>query len=200
MRSGTISNLRLTAPWPSLTPDATSIVALSAAGSRCRLPDRSPSPPTCGWAGCGPPIPRCSVTRDTGDVVSVVGEHVEAVDAAPQREVATQSPLRGRRAGQGPHRRRPSRGSVVRYDAFGDMGGRLSFSAALLDDHGDGVVISARSTAAPRAAAMPRACQGRLRAPVDLSPEEQEAVRVSRSDGVRRAADPPPRHFRVNVL
>ena len=32
--------------------------------------------------------------------------------------------------------------AVVRYDAFGDMGGRLSFSAALLDDQGDGLVLS----------------------------------------------------------
>ncbi len=31
---------------------------------------------------------------------------------------------------------------VVRFDAFEDMGGRLSFSAALLDGHGDGVVIT----------------------------------------------------------
>ncbi|MDQ4148610.1 MAG: DUF4446 family protein [Actinomycetota bacterium] len=31
---------------------------------------------------------------------------------------------------------------VVRYDAFEDMGGRLSFSAALLDDHGNGLVIT----------------------------------------------------------
>lgn len=31
---------------------------------------------------------------------------------------------------------------VVRYDAFDDMGGKLSFSAALLNDHGDGVVIT----------------------------------------------------------
>jgi hypothetical protein len=31
---------------------------------------------------------------------------------------------------------------LVRYDAFEDMGGRLSFSAALLDDKGDGVVIT----------------------------------------------------------
>jgi hypothetical protein len=31
---------------------------------------------------------------------------------------------------------------VVRYDAFDDMGGRLSFSAALLDDHGDGLVLT----------------------------------------------------------
>jgi Protein of unknown function (DUF4446) len=32
--------------------------------------------------------------------------------------------------------------SVVRFDAFEDMGGRLSFSAALLDGHGDGLVIT----------------------------------------------------------
>jgi hypothetical protein len=31
---------------------------------------------------------------------------------------------------------------VVRFDAFEDMGGRLSFSAALLNGHGDGVVIT----------------------------------------------------------
>ena len=33
--------------------------------------------------------------------------------------------------------------AVVRYDAFDDMGGALSFSAALLDDRGDGMVLSA---------------------------------------------------------
>lgn len=32
--------------------------------------------------------------------------------------------------------------AIVRYDAFGDMGGRLSFSAALLDDAGDGLVLT----------------------------------------------------------
>lgn len=36
-----------------------------------------------------------------------------------------------------------SRTAVVRYDAFDDMGGALSFSAALLDETGDGVVVSA---------------------------------------------------------
>ena len=33
--------------------------------------------------------------------------------------------------------------AVVRYDAFQDMGGRMSYSAALLDDSGDGMVITA---------------------------------------------------------
>src|SRR5688500_5375095 len=32
--------------------------------------------------------------------------------------------------------------AIVRYDAFGDMGGKLSFSAALHDDNGDGRVIT----------------------------------------------------------
>jgi hypothetical protein len=32
--------------------------------------------------------------------------------------------------------------AVVRYDAFSDMGGHLSWSVALLDDAGDGVVIT----------------------------------------------------------
>lgn len=36
-----------------------------------------------------------------------------------------------------------SRVGVVRYDAFEDMGGALSFSAALLDERADGVVFSA---------------------------------------------------------
>lgn len=36
-----------------------------------------------------------------------------------------------------------SRVGTVRYDAFEDLGGRLSFSSALLDEHGDGLVMTA---------------------------------------------------------
>jgi hypothetical protein len=35
-----------------------------------------------------------------------------------------------------------SRSGVVRYDAFEDAGGELSFSLALLDEHDDGVVMT----------------------------------------------------------
>lgn len=35
-----------------------------------------------------------------------------------------------------------SRTAVVRYDAFEDMGGAMSFSAALLDEHDNGLVIT----------------------------------------------------------
>lgn len=36
-----------------------------------------------------------------------------------------------------------SRVGTVRYDAFGDMGGRLSFSVALLNERGDGTILTA---------------------------------------------------------
>ena len=32
--------------------------------------------------------------------------------------------------------------AVIRYDAFEDMGGKLSFSIAMLDENGDGVVLT----------------------------------------------------------
>jgi hypothetical protein len=83
---------------------------------------------------------------------------------------------------------------VVRYDAFGDMGGQLSFSVALVDDAGDGVVLTSingrsetRSYAKPLSAAQ---------SPFALSPEETDAiaqatgpVRPTRSsNGARHAA------------
>jgi hypothetical protein len=67
---------------------------------------------------------------------------------------------------------------VVRYDAFGDMGGRLSFSAALLDDSGDGLVISSingRSETRTYAKSLVG-----LQSDHTLSPEEQEAIETAR--------------------
>jgi hypothetical protein len=65
--------------------------------------------------------------------------------------------------------------AVVRYDAFGDMGGRLSFSAALLDDDGDGLVLtSINSRTETRTYA--KGVQGGTSSS-ELSPEEQEAIR-----------------------
>ena len=67
--------------------------------------------------------------------------------------------------------------AVVRYDAFGDMGGRLSFSAALYDDRGNGVVISSingRSETRTYAKALVD-----LRSEHTLSPEEKDAIRLA---------------------
>jgi hypothetical protein len=41
--------------------------------------------------------------------------------------------------------------ALVRYDAFGEMSGRMSFSLALLDEQGDGVTLSAIAWPSARA-------------------------------------------------
>jgi Protein of unknown function (DUF4446) len=64
--------------------------------------------------------------------------------------------------------------SVVRYDAFGDMGGRLSFSAALLDDDGDGVVLTSINGRSETRTYAKGVKGGRSEHP--LSPEEEQAV------------------------
>ena len=68
--------------------------------------------------------------------------------------------------------------SVVRYDAFGDVGGHLSWSMALLDDAGHGVVLTSihgRSEARTYAKSITGwACEQQL------SPEEDEAIAHAR--------------------
>jgi hypothetical protein len=66
---------------------------------------------------------------------------------------------------------------LVRYDAYNEMSGRQSTSIALLDAHGSGVVVSSihhRDQARLYAKQVVEG-QGQL----ELSPEEQEAVRVA---------------------
>ena len=68
---------------------------------------------------------------------------------------------------------------MVRYDAFGDMGGRLSFSAALFDDNGNGIVLSSiNGRSETRTYAKPLV---ELRSDHTLSPEEQDAIKEARS-------------------
>jgi hypothetical protein len=71
-------------------------------------------------------------------------------------------------------RRGLSRVGLVRYDALADMGGRMSFSLALLNEDANGVVISAihgrtESRCYGKAVAAGAAEQ-------ELSPEEKEAI------------------------
>jgi hypothetical protein len=70
--------------------------------------------------------------------------------------------------------------AVVRYDAFGDMGGHLSWSMALLDDGGDGVVLTSihgRSDSRTYAKNI-----SSWSATQQLSPEEEEAIGFARSE------------------
>jgi Protein of unknown function (DUF4446) len=67
--------------------------------------------------------------------------------------------------------------AVVRYDAFGDMGGRLSFTAALLDDSGDGLVITSingRTESRAYAKGVKEGDSDQL-----LSPEELQAIALA---------------------
>lgn len=72
--------------------------------------------------------------------------------------------------------------AVVRYDAFGDVGGRLSFSAALLDDGGDGVVFSAIHARGECRTYAKGIVEGGSEA--TLTPEEQQALAAARADRV----------------
>jgi len=68
--------------------------------------------------------------------------------------------------------------AVVRYDAFNDMGGRMSFSAALLDDAGDGLVVSSiNARAETRTYAKGVKAGG---SDASLSPEEEQAIGYAR--------------------
>lgn len=68
--------------------------------------------------------------------------------------------------------------AVVRYDAFDDTGGRLSWSLALLDDAGDGVVLTSihgRNEGRTYAKSVTT-----WRSDQELSPEETEAIAHAR--------------------
>lgn len=69
--------------------------------------------------------------------------------------------------------------SVVRYDAFADMGGHLSWSVALLDDAGNGVVMTSihgRSDARSYAKTVTA-----WKSDAQLSPEEEQAIASARA-------------------
>ena len=64
--------------------------------------------------------------------------------------------------------------AVVRFDAFADGGGQLSFSAALLDDSGDGLVLTSVN-GRDQGRTWCKAVQGGASAQ-QLSPEELQAI------------------------
>jgi hypothetical protein len=76
--------------------------------------------------------------------------------------------------------------AVVRYDAFADMGGRLSFSAALLDDAGDGLVltsINGRTETRSYAKGVKAGASEHT-----LSPEEEQAIAFALHGSSAKAA------------
>jgi hypothetical protein len=74
-------------------------------------------------------------------------------------------------------RRSISKTAVVRYDAYGEMSGRQSSSMALLDDTGTGVVLSSILHREQARMYVKGVREGRSE--IELSPEEDEAVRTA---------------------
>lgn len=103
--------------------------------------------------------------------IEAVSRQVEAVEALRADVAVLGDQLRGT---QRELQQAVRHVGIVRYDAFGDMGGRMSFSAALVDDHGNGFVLStihARS----ESRSYVKEIRGGM-AEVNLSPEESAAV------------------------
>lgn len=71
--------------------------------------------------------------------------------------------------------------AVVRYDAYGEMSGRQSSSVALLDEHRNGVVLSA-ILHREQARLYAKGVSGG-ESELGLSPEEQEALDTALADG-----------------
>jgi hypothetical protein len=75
---------------------------------------------------------------------------------------------------------------LLRYDAFEDVGGRLSFSCALLDEHGTGVVLtSINGRQETRVYAKPVTAGA---SSYNLSSEEEEAIRQAMHADEHQAA------------
>jgi hypothetical protein len=108
------------------------------------------------------------------DILAAMTRHITAVDRLDRKV----DQLRRQSA---EHRQRIS-GLVrtvgfVRYDAFSEMGGQLSYSLALLDEAGDGIVLSAINGRAETRSYAKEVKGGR--SSHHLSDEEQAAIDVA---------------------
>ena len=100
-----------------------------------------------------------------GSLLSKIDQLEQAVRALHATDLRQQAQIEGsvRRVG------------VLRYDAFDDVGGRLSFSCAVLDEHATGVVLtSINGRQETRVYAKPVTAG---QSSYNLSREEEEAIR-----------------------
>jgi Protein of unknown function (DUF4446) len=79
--------------------------------------------------------------------------------------------------------------ALVRYDAYGEMSGRQSVSIALLDSHRSGIVLSSIHHRDSARMYVKQIHQGRPE--LELSPEENEAIRLALEGGTGATTTPP---------
>ena len=95
------------------------------------------------------------------ELFGVTGKHDERITTVEHRTTGALSDI-----------------ALVRYDAFGDMGGRMSFSVALLDAVGDGIVLSSLNGRSHSQTYAKSVTEGRGN--VKLTEEEEQAVAAAR--------------------
>lgn len=119
------------------------------------------------------------------DVASVLAQQARRGNAERARVDRLEATLAGL---QGDLAQSLQHVAVVRYDAFGDMGGRMSFSAAVIDDNGDGMVLSSIHARGESRTYAKGIVGGR--SDTTLTPEEQQALAAARDDAGRTEAGP----------
>jgi hypothetical protein len=111
------------------------------------------------------------------DVIATVARQRERLDAFDSALDVVRSHARSVEAKAD---RGLSRIGVVRYDAFDDIGGQLSFSAAMLDEHADGVVLTSITGRSGGRSYLKSVTGGVGASP--LSDEESAAVTAARDE------------------
>ncbi|MDQ5815281.1 MAG: DUF4446 family protein [Actinomycetota bacterium] len=125
------------------------------------------------------------------DILSAMGRTIKRVQTLDGRIAELSA---AHKAHTALSRRSMQKFALVRYDAFEDMGGQLSFSAAVLDDHGDGLVItSINGRTETRTYAKPIK---ERQSEHNLSDEEREAIEAATSGVGRGEALPAPSRSR----
>lgn len=110
------------------------------------------------------------IANADSDVVDVLLDRISGIDAATKTVEQLAELVQATRDDVAHSLRHVA---VVRYDAFRDLSGRLSFSVALLDDSGDGMIM----TSLHGRSETQFIAKGVTKAGTDgLSPEEQQAV------------------------
>lgn len=111
------------------------------------------------------------------DVAAVLAQQSRRIGAERARVDAVEAAVAGL---QGTLAQSLQHVAVVRYDAFGDMGGRMSFSAAVVDDNGDGMVLSSIHARGESRTYAKGIVGGK--SDTTLTPEEQQALAAARDD------------------
>src|SRR5258708_7499424 len=152
---------------------------LIAVGAHRRLARAAGSSSARGVHAAGAP-PRARRARDTGhDGPAGPDQDASdpyAVDPRPVNAYAP-DPYGPEPAGADPRALRDL--AIIRYDALQEMSGQLSFSLALLNSHGDGIVLSSINGRAETRTYAKTVVGGQ--GTQELSPEEEEAIRLARA-------------------